>query len=191
MQWCRSNAGKTFGALAQISDSGSPHTLGLKKTQKLLDKAVKSWIVLNLNLFKIFISFGCSDWVISTPLSFRLFILLCCLICCLFPLVYFLFQLLYSLVLTDSFLYCLSYCWNSLLLSSVGILITVSLTSLSGKLLISISLAFFPHQVLLFCLKQTNKSLFETLFLWVRWNSFFSWSWRSGPVWQYPLCRID
>ena len=72
---------------------------------------------------------------------------------------------------------------------------TISLNSLSDKLLISISLGCFLG--ILFCSFVWDILLsllilfdFRFLFLWIRQNCSFSWSWRIGFMWECPLCRL-
>ena len=82
------------------------------------------------------------------------------------------------------FLYCF--------LSSVIILITIALNSLSGKLLICISLSFFFCGFISF--SHLEHIPLSSHFVWlsllvyeIRWNSYLSWFWRCVLVGEHPF----
>ena len=66
--------------------------------------------------------------------------------------------------------------------------------SLSGILLISVPFSSFPEVLCCFlwgiflCLLILLD--FLCFFLWVRWNSCFSLTWRNDLVYDSPLCRL-
>lgn len=109
------------------------------------------------------------------------------------------YSVLYPSLLISLFLYFLSLFWSSHWIlpffspSLVNILMTVSLNSLLGKLLISflfgVLFCCFTWNIFL-CLVLMYDLTYNLCFYEFKWNSYFSWSWRSGLMWEHPLCRL-